>query len=330
MNSRGSTVTARCSGRRRRGSGRSRSPIPRARRLRSSRVHRGDEVRRQLEAVADEGAEPVRAKLSRYTPGRRSTMLYRPFSSVTIVRTFSMSAGLVASTVTPGSTPPLASRTVPENPLCAEASAAASTQQTTGCRRAFAKTLQFIRNTSRAERLPGDTGPRPHQRCSPGRRFQADRRTQHGSPPPCPSATPHGHHDCDARPNGHTATRYASARMVSPADSQVNYGPGRMTLHPARTGQPRMLDWQAVYRQRLSGRRHARPDADLLATRRRPMYESGSIGNRGGWDEVVDCCGALLTLSGGGCRLRSACQGSLHQQPAGGGDDGQGRPDHRR
>ena len=36
-----------------------------------------------------------------------------PESSVTAVRTFSMSAGLAASTVTPGSTPPDVSRTVP-------------------------------------------------------------------------------------------------------------------------------------------------------------------------------------------------------------------------
>ena len=40
-------------------------------------------------------------------------MRYWPVSSVTAVRTFSISAGLEASTVTPGSTPPDASRTVP-------------------------------------------------------------------------------------------------------------------------------------------------------------------------------------------------------------------------
>src|SRR5688572_19991714 len=40
-------------------------------------------------------------------------MRYCPVSSVTPDRTFSMSAGLAASTVTPGSTPPDASRTVP-------------------------------------------------------------------------------------------------------------------------------------------------------------------------------------------------------------------------
>src|SRR5436190_9864244 len=40
-------------------------------------------------------------------------MRYSPDASETAERTFSMSAGLAASTVTPGSTPPDASRTVP-------------------------------------------------------------------------------------------------------------------------------------------------------------------------------------------------------------------------
>jgi hypothetical protein len=38
---------------------------------------------------------------------------YCPLASVTAVRTFSINALLAASTVTPGNTPPLASRTVP-------------------------------------------------------------------------------------------------------------------------------------------------------------------------------------------------------------------------
>ena len=45
-------------------------------------------------------------------------MLYTPALSVTTVRTFSMSAGLDASTVTPGSTAPEASLTIPEMPAC--------------------------------------------------------------------------------------------------------------------------------------------------------------------------------------------------------------------
>src|SRR5436190_5935117 len=52
-------------------------------------------------------------------------MLYRPSLSLTAVRTFSISAGLDASTVTPGSTPPELSLTTPAIPLdvgaCADA-----------------------------------------------------------------------------------------------------------------------------------------------------------------------------------------------------------------
>ena len=44
-------------------------------------------------------------------------MLYRPWASVTTERTFSMRAGLAASTVTPGRTPPLESRATPAMPL---------------------------------------------------------------------------------------------------------------------------------------------------------------------------------------------------------------------
>src|SRR3954452_23357294 len=48
-------------------------------------------------------------------------MRYVPFSSVTTVRTFSMSAGLAASTVTPGSTAPVVSLTSPARAACAAA-----------------------------------------------------------------------------------------------------------------------------------------------------------------------------------------------------------------
>src|SRR6476660_9629100 len=46
-------------------------------------------------------------------------MRYRPLPSVTAVRTFSMSAGLAASTVTPGSTAPVVSLTSPARMACA-------------------------------------------------------------------------------------------------------------------------------------------------------------------------------------------------------------------
>src|SRR6267378_1031014 len=53
-------------------------------------------------------------------PGRKSTILYWPSPSVMAARTFSMSAGLDASTVTPGSTAPVLSLTEPAMiPVCA-------------------------------------------------------------------------------------------------------------------------------------------------------------------------------------------------------------------
>src|ERR1041385_3834889 len=48
-------------------------------------------------------------------------MAYWPVPSVTVARTFSMSAGLDASTVTPGSTAPDASLTTPLIVACANA-----------------------------------------------------------------------------------------------------------------------------------------------------------------------------------------------------------------
>src|SRR5262249_31415054 len=53
--------------------------------------------------------------------GRRFSILYAPLASVFTDRTFSISAGLAASTVTPGSTAPVASLTTPANALCARA-----------------------------------------------------------------------------------------------------------------------------------------------------------------------------------------------------------------
>ena len=56
---------------------------------------------------------PGSVKVTVYVPGTRLTILYWPSPSVTAVRTFSMSAGLAASTVTPGMTAPLVSLTTP-------------------------------------------------------------------------------------------------------------------------------------------------------------------------------------------------------------------------
>jgi hypothetical protein len=51
--------------------------------------------------------------------------LYSPALSVTAIRTFSMSAGLLASTFTPGNTLPVVSFTLPEIPAVPCAAAAA-------------------------------------------------------------------------------------------------------------------------------------------------------------------------------------------------------------
>src|SRR6266849_3471771 len=57
-------------------------------------------------------------------------MRYCPVPSVTADRVFSMSAGLAASTVTPGSTAPDASRTVPVTDACANRGTGSSRRTT--------------------------------------------------------------------------------------------------------------------------------------------------------------------------------------------------------
>ena len=66
--------------------------------------------------------KPVSLNVSEYVPGLRLVIRYCPESSVTPTRTFSMRAGLEASTVTPGSTPPDWSLTVPVRVPCAKTS----------------------------------------------------------------------------------------------------------------------------------------------------------------------------------------------------------------
>src|SRR5207237_2146903 len=73
--------------------------------------------------VANPGSDTV----IEYVPGRRSTMRYRPALSVTADRTFTMSTGLDASTVTPGRTAPDVSFTVPVIVAWANAAAGATT-----------------------------------------------------------------------------------------------------------------------------------------------------------------------------------------------------------
>src|SRR5439155_26303004 len=72
-----------------------------------------------------------------YVPGFRSMMRYCPVPSVIADRVFSISAELAASTVTPGSTAPDASRTVPVSDACAN-SGAGTNRRTTNARHVVA------------------------------------------------------------------------------------------------------------------------------------------------------------------------------------------------
>src|SRR5579864_2627546 len=73
-------------------------------------------------------AKPGSVNVSPYVPGRRFSIRYTPLASVLAERTPSISAGLLASTVTPGSTPPVASFTTPANALCAPAVAGSTSE----------------------------------------------------------------------------------------------------------------------------------------------------------------------------------------------------------
>src|SRR3954453_2922830 len=74
--------------------------------------------------------KPCREKVTVYRPGRRSTMVYLPSPSVDTVLVFSISASLATSTVTPGSTAPDVSFTVPPIALCARARVGSATTHT--------------------------------------------------------------------------------------------------------------------------------------------------------------------------------------------------------
>src|SRR5215471_11838200 len=65
------------------------------------------------------GRQPSSQNRTSYKPGRRLSMRYRPSLSVTAVRLFSMSAGLLASMATPASGSPDGSLTDPTIATCA-------------------------------------------------------------------------------------------------------------------------------------------------------------------------------------------------------------------
>jgi len=63
--------------------------------------------------------KPSAEAFTTYSPGRKSTMEYRPSPLVVTVRDFSIRTSLVASTDAPATTAPLASLITPEIVLCA-------------------------------------------------------------------------------------------------------------------------------------------------------------------------------------------------------------------
>src|SRR5687767_12667677 len=87
---------------------------------------------------------PGSANVTVYVPGRRSTTLNWPEPSVTTDRTFSISAGLEASTVTPGRIAPDASFTTPAMDACAYAAAGMSTRHTSASSIPFTTRTGFL------------------------------------------------------------------------------------------------------------------------------------------------------------------------------------------
>ena len=70
------------------------------------------------------GVKPVSRAVTSYLPGRRPTNRYAPVASLTAVAATAPVARLLASTVTPGSTAPDVSFTMPTiEPVCSCASA---------------------------------------------------------------------------------------------------------------------------------------------------------------------------------------------------------------
>ena len=135
---------------------------------------------------------PGSVNVTVYAPGRRASIVYRPAPSVTVARTPWISAGLLASTVTPGSTPPVSSVTLPAMaPVWASAATGSNSMQAATAALACFIRIQFIDSSSislQVHYTPSPacrthrTGPRPRvqpvnftrsqrgvKACTPGR-----------------------------------------------------------------------------------------------------------------------------------------------------------------
>src|SRR5262249_12322493 len=84
-------------------------------------------------------------------------ILYVPRSSVTVERVFSISAGLLASTDTPGRTAPLWSLTMPVNALCARDSGTSAVKYTNDTKTPMAArpVFDFLIRSSPPDRQTG-------------------------------------------------------------------------------------------------------------------------------------------------------------------------------
>src|SRR5262245_23654908 len=87
-------------------------------------------------------------------------MRYRPALSVTVLRTFSINAGLAASTDTPGSTAPDESFTIPAMIACAQA---------VDCTASKHASIKQRRTHTRIVKSPFVNEPGPPRRTRPGK-----------------------------------------------------------------------------------------------------------------------------------------------------------------
>src|SRR5262245_56836472 len=107
--------------------------------------------------------KPVSVNVIEYVPGFRSMIRYWPVPSVTTERTFSIKAGLAASTVTPGSTAPDASRTVPVRVPCANTVEGSNVSAASHRKRFTALDMYgvLLAPTTASRRLPETNGTPP-------------------------------------------------------------------------------------------------------------------------------------------------------------------------
>src|SRR6185503_8310985 len=105
--------------------------------------------------------KPGSVNVTVYNPGRRSMIRYSPLLSVVTLLAPSMRAGLLASTVTPGSTAPVASLTTPAIALCALALPGENASRAQPASRTAATLLQTIcRLPHKQPKRPNDASRR--------------------------------------------------------------------------------------------------------------------------------------------------------------------------